>query len=96
MALLSSIMNMILISPKRIFQEKDFLDFRYFHKRAYYLACIALGIQDANRALPRQMYAAPETKLSSSEICDFRINFAYQNDNPLQPIITVDPVSGQY
>ena len=31
--------------PSHIFQEKDFLDYRYFHKRAYYLSCIAMGIE---------------------------------------------------
>ena len=30
--------------PAHLFQEKDFLNFRYFHKRAYYLACIAAGL----------------------------------------------------
>lgn len=30
---------------KHIFQDKDYLDYRYFYKRAYYLACISAGIQ---------------------------------------------------
>ncbi|KAI9885238.1 MAG: hypothetical protein M1823_002977 [Watsoniomyces obsoletus] len=30
-----------------IFQEKDYLNYRYFHKRAYYLACLAAGIKDS-------------------------------------------------
>ena len=29
-----------------MFQEKDYLNYRYFHKRAYYLACIASGIEE--------------------------------------------------
>lgn len=33
--------------PSHIFQEKDYLNYRYFHKRAYYLACIASGIEEA-------------------------------------------------
>ena len=32
---------------KHIFQEKDYLNYRYFHKRAYYLACIVSGIREA-------------------------------------------------
>jgi len=28
-----------------LFQEKDYLNHRYFHKRAYYIACIAAGIE---------------------------------------------------
>src|SRR5690606_4012567 len=32
--------------PSSIFQEKDYLNYRYFHKRAYYIACIAAGIKN--------------------------------------------------
>ncbi|KAJ5930743.1 hypothetical protein N7466_006236 [Penicillium verhagenii] len=31
--------------PNSIFQEKDYVNYRYFHKRAYYVACLAAGIQ---------------------------------------------------
>ncbi|KAJ5772055.1 hypothetical protein N7520_002584 [Penicillium odoratum] len=31
--------------PSSIFQEKDYVNYRYFHKRAYYVACLAAGIQ---------------------------------------------------
>ena len=33
--------------PPALFQDKDYLSHRYFHKRAYYLACLAAGIRDA-------------------------------------------------
>ncbi|EEH40078.1 U3 small nucleolar RNA-associated protein [Paracoccidioides lutzii Pb01] len=33
--------------PSSLFQRKDYLNYRYFHKRAYYIACIAAGIKDA-------------------------------------------------
>ncbi|KAK2794977.1 hypothetical protein FQN52_006856 [Onygenales sp. PD_12] len=33
--------------PSSLFQKKDYLNYRYFHKRAYYIACIAAGIKDA-------------------------------------------------
>jgi U3 small nucleolar RNA-associated protein 22 len=39
--------DMIVKMPDSIFQEKDFLYYRYFYKRAYYLACIAAGLQKA-------------------------------------------------
>ena len=39
--------DMIVKMPDSIFQEKDFLNYRYFYKRAYYLACITAGLQDA-------------------------------------------------
>lgn len=32
---------------KTIVQEKDYLNYRYFHKRAYYLATIARAVQDS-------------------------------------------------
>ena len=38
----------MLIRNKSIFQEKDYLNYRYFYKRAYYLACIATGIEEAD------------------------------------------------
>ena len=34
--------------PSHIFQEKDYLNYRYFHKRAYYLACIASSIEEGD------------------------------------------------
>ena len=38
--------------PASIFQNKDFLNYRYFHKRAYYLSCLADGIaQEAGASL---------------------------------------------
>lgn len=33
--------------PSCLFQEKDFVNYRYFHKRAYYIACLAAGIKEA-------------------------------------------------
>lgn len=38
--------DMVVIMPASIFQEKDYLNYRYFYKRAYYLACIAAGLQN--------------------------------------------------
>lgn len=34
------------VNVQAIFQEKDYLNYRYFHKRAYYLASIAAELQD--------------------------------------------------
>lgn len=42
------VIDMIVAMPSTIFQEKDFLDYRYFYKRAYYLACIAAGLREAH------------------------------------------------
>lgn len=34
-------------SNQALFQEKDYKDYRYFYKRAYYIACIAAALQEA-------------------------------------------------
>ncbi|OJZ91465.1 hypothetical protein ASPFODRAFT_29829 [Aspergillus luchuensis CBS 106.47] len=33
--------------PSTLFQEKDYVNYRYFHKRAYYIASLAAGIREA-------------------------------------------------
>ncbi|KAG4443141.1 hypothetical protein IFR05_001373 [Cadophora sp. M221] len=38
--------DMVVVMPVTVFQEKDYLNYRYFYKRAYYLACIAAGLHD--------------------------------------------------
>ncbi|KAL5332646.1 Nrap protein [Aspergillus crustosus] len=40
------VIDMSVTIPSSIFQEKDYTNYRYFHKRAYYVACIAAGIKD--------------------------------------------------
>ncbi|KAL2072272.1 hypothetical protein VTL71DRAFT_11615 [Oculimacula yallundae] len=39
--------DMVVVMPDTIFQEKDYLNYRYFYKRAYYLACIADGLHES-------------------------------------------------
>ncbi|MCJ1390843.1 hypothetical protein MMC18_003704 [Xylographa bjoerkii] len=39
--------DMAVTMPSNLFQEKDYLNYRYFHKRAYYLAFIASAIDAA-------------------------------------------------
>ena len=53
-----------------MFQEKDYLNYRYFYKRAFYIACIAAGIQEAGD-------------------CKFSLQFSYQNDCQLQPVLLI-------
>lgn len=38
--------DMVVTMPASILEEKDYLNHRYFYKRAYYLACLAAGIQE--------------------------------------------------
>ena len=37
--------DLVVTMPNLLFQEKDYLNHRYFYKRAYYLACLAAGIK---------------------------------------------------
>jgi len=38
--------DMVVVMPESILQEKDYLNYRYFYKRSFYLACIAASLQD--------------------------------------------------
>lgn len=44
-------LDLVVTMPSALFTEKDYLDHRYFHKRAYYLACIAQALH-ASKDLP--------------------------------------------
>ncbi|KAF1920641.1 Nrap protein [Ampelomyces quisqualis] len=37
--------DLVVTMPKSLFTDKDYLNHRYFYKRAYYLACLAAGIK---------------------------------------------------
>lgn len=39
--------DLVVVMPPVLLQEKDYLNYRYFYKKAYYLACIAAGIKDS-------------------------------------------------
>ncbi|KAF1825052.1 Nrap protein [Dissoconium aciculare CBS 342.82] len=41
--------DMIVTIPAGVFEEKDFLNYRYFYKRAYYLACIANALKASHK-----------------------------------------------
>ncbi|RMJ25556.1 hypothetical protein PHISP_03573 [Aspergillus sp. HF37] len=42
-----SVVDLVVTMPSSLFQEKDYVNHRYFHKRAYYIACLAAGIKEA-------------------------------------------------
>ena len=42
------VIDLAVTMPSDIFQPKDYLNYRYFYKRAYYLACVVAGIAEAN------------------------------------------------
>lgn len=39
--------DLVVVMPASIFQPKDYLNYRYFYKKAHYLACVAGGLQIA-------------------------------------------------
>jgi U3 small nucleolar RNA-associated protein 22 len=39
--------DLVVTMPQSLFQEKDYMNHRYFYKRAYYLACLAVGIKES-------------------------------------------------
>lgn len=43
-------LDMVLTMPSAMFQEKDYLNHRYFYRRAYYLGCVAAGLKDTHAA----------------------------------------------
>ncbi|KAJ5819680.1 hypothetical protein N7474_005271 [Penicillium riverlandense] len=47
----SRAVDLAVTMPSSLFQEKDFVNYRYFHKRAYYVACLAAGIQESMASL---------------------------------------------
>ncbi|KAL8633238.1 hypothetical protein Q9189_000959 [Teloschistes chrysophthalmus] len=40
--------DMAVTMPSDLFHDKDYCDYRYYYKRAYYLACLAAGLENAN------------------------------------------------
>ena len=40
--------DMLVTMPASLFQEKDYVNYRYFYKRAYYIACIAAGLRKSD------------------------------------------------
>ncbi|KAK5173186.1 U3 snoRNP protein [Saxophila tyrrhenica] len=41
--------DMVVSMPSTLFQDKDYLNHRYFYKRAYYLACLASGLKSVHQ-----------------------------------------------
>ncbi|KAF1988268.1 pre-rRNA processing protein Utp22 [Aulographum hederae CBS 113979] len=42
------VIDLVVKMPASLFQEKDYMNHRYFNKRAYYLACLAAGIKNSS------------------------------------------------
>jgi U3 small nucleolar RNA-associated protein 22 len=82
--------DLLVTMPSSIFQPKDYLNVRYFHKRAYYLACIAAGLQSShdlpldlhfdchhgNPLLPVLVAKSPKHQKTKQPSIDVRIHMA--------------------
>lgn len=44
----SAELDMVIQMPASLFQEKDYLNHRFFYKRAYYIACLAAGLKKSH------------------------------------------------
>ncbi|WEW60372.1 U3 snoRNP protein [Emydomyces testavorans] len=53
----TSMIDLAVTIPGGLLQKKDYLDYRYFHKRAYYIACIAAGIKASKDSVFDLKYA---------------------------------------
>ncbi|CAK4033598.1 Hypothetical predicted protein [Lecanosticta acicola] len=42
--------DMMVTMPGSLFEEKDYLNLRYFYKRAFYLSCVAAGLKSAHKS----------------------------------------------
>ncbi|KAI9785862.1 MAG: hypothetical protein M1816_008189 [Peltula sp. TS41687] len=74
--------DMAVNMPSSLFQGKDYKKYRYFHKRAYYIASIAAGIAGI-----AGIGDSDKRKLK----CDLKTSYEALNGNDLQPILRLEP-----
>ena len=67
MLLIFMILALTRIFEKSLFQEKDYLDSRFFHKRSYYLAVIASSLVSSDLGLDVQ-YDLPDQNIRRSAL----------------------------
>ncbi|KAH8688888.1 pre-rRNA processing protein Utp22 [Talaromyces proteolyticus] len=93
------IVDLAVTMPSAIFQPKDFRNYRYFHKRAYYIACIAASLQkgnfpftlhyshqDGDSLRPIIVMEPSEDKPSNSFLHPFRIRIVTTVDDDAFPL----------
>lgn len=71
--------DLTLLMPSSIIQDKDFLNYRYFHKRSFYLAYLASQLQ----------------AVAASQNLPFLFTYKYINDDPLRPVLRVSSATGK-
>ncbi|KAL2816343.1 Nrap protein [Aspergillus granulosus] len=100
------VVDMAVTMPGSIFQEKDYTNYRYFHKRAYYVACIAAGIigekkasldvkfdlQDGDALRPIILVQPTASSKSESGRSRFQIRILTAIDDALFPVYRTLPM----
>jgi U3 small nucleolar RNA-associated protein 22 len=66
--------DMVVTMPASLFQEKDYLNYRYFHKRAFYVACLAKHLK---------------AKVSKDDF-PFNIRYSYIDSDMLRPVLSLE------
>ncbi|PWZ00349.1 Nrap-domain-containing protein [Testicularia cyperi] len=70
--------DVAVVMPSSLFQERDHVNFRYFHKKAFYLAALAEAISNASTAYGIQLGVTAA--------------FALMDADPRRPILVLTPV----
>ncbi|KAJ5306636.1 hypothetical protein N7508_005651 [Penicillium antarcticum] len=77
--------------PNSLFQEKDYVNFRYFHKRAYYIASVAAGIQETVAALGFDVKFAPQDGDSLRPLLLLEPRQAESSQKSIRILLAIDP-----
>ncbi|KAK3942001.1 nucleolar protein 6 [Diplogelasinospora grovesii] len=70
--------DMVVVMPEEILQEKDYLDLRYFYKRAYYLAVLAVSLQEELGSSAKLSYE----HLNGNHLCPVLALQPYRSKTP--------------
>lgn len=71
--------DMVVVMPKELIQPKDFLNYRYLHKRAFFIAYLVSQLQEK----------------AVKEDLPFNFSYKYFNDDPLKPVIRITSTAGK-
>ncbi|ETS59915.1 hypothetical protein PaG_05887 [Moesziomyces aphidis] len=70
--------DVAVVMPAELFQQKDYVNFRYFHKKAFYLAALAHAIQTAQDEHDIHLGVTP--------------SFSLVDADPRRPILVLSPI----
>lgn len=88
--------DMSLVMPSNLFQEKDHLNYRYFHKRAFYLAVIAAAISGSGNpsesGKKKGKGKKKEEEREGTANLGVEVSFQLFDDDPRRPILLLTPI----